>query len=121
MRHKTLLAILGFALASVAFNVSAQDRTYKISFDVSHNGKAVGSPTVAVREGTEGSMELSGADGYKITFIATAAGEGKTKVATTFTSPQGESSATLIVKDGQPASVSDGSYEFKFVVSPRSS
>ena len=53
--------------------------------------------------------------------IATDVGDGKTKVATTFTSSQGTSSPTVIVKDGHAALVSDGRYEFKILVKPQRS
>ena len=121
MFHKKLPAALGVALCLAASCASAQDKFYKLSFDVSHMGKAVGSPMVVVRQGVPGSMEVSGPNGYKMTFTATDAGDGKIKIATTFASSQGSSSPTVIVKDGQPASISDGRFEFKLVATQQSS
>ena len=121
MFRKNLLVVLGVVLSFAAFGASAQDKLFKLSFDVSHMGKAVGSPIVVVREGVPGSMEVSGPDGYKMTFTATEAGSGKIKIATTFSSAQGSSSPTVIVKDGQAGSISDGRFEFKFVATRQSS
>ena len=108
MRILSLLAAL-IATSSLAQAPAAEpEKLYTIAFDVSHMGQTIGAPVVVVREGTEGSMELPGPSGYKMTFIATDVGDGKTKVATTFTSNQGTSSPTVIVKDGHAASLGNG-------------
>ena len=121
MRILSLLAAL-IATSSLAQAPAAEpEKLYTIAFDVSHMGQTIGAPVVVVREGTEGSMELPGPSGYKMTFIATDVGDGKTKVATTFTSNQGTSSPTLIVKEGHAALVSDGRFEFKILVKPQRS
>ena len=121
MFRKNLSAALGVFLCLAASCASAQDQRFKLELDVSHMGKAIGSPTVIVREGVPGSVEVTGPNGYKITFIATDAGEGKIKIATTFASPEGSSSPTVIVKDGQSGSISDGRFEFNFVATRQSS
>ena len=116
MRLLSLLAAL-IATLSLAVGHAAEPKTvYTIGFDIKHMGQTVGAPIVVVREGTEGSIELPGPSGYKMTFIATDVGDGKTKVATTFTSNQGTSSPTLIVKEGHAALVSDGRFEFRIIV-----
>ena len=121
MRLLILLATLIATFSLATASATEPSRLYTISFDISHMGKAIGAPVVVVREGNEGSMELAGPSGYKMTFVATDAGDGKTKVATTFVSDQGTSSPTVIVKDGQAALVSDGRFEFKILVNPQRS
>ena len=121
MRVSSLLAALIATLSLAVGHAEEPEKLYTIAFDVSHKGQSIGAPIVVVREGTEGSMELAGPSGYKMTFIATDVGDGKTKVATTFTSSQGTSSPTVIVKDGHAALVSDGRYEFKILVKPQRS
>ena len=121
MRLLSLLAAL-IATLSIAVGHAAEPKTvYTIGFDIKHMGQTVGAPIVVVREGTEGSMELAGPSGYKMTFIATDAGDGKTKVVTTFASNHGTSSPTVIVKDGHAAFVSDGRFEFRILVRPQRS
>ncbi len=121
MRILSLLAALIATSILAVANPAEPQKLYTIAFDVSHMGKTIGAPIVVVREGTEGSMELAGPSGYKMTFIATDAGDGKTKVVTTFASNHGTSSPTVIVKDGHAAFVSDGRFEFRILVRPQRS
>ena len=121
MRVLSLLAALIATFSLAAAHAAEPEKLYTIAFDISHMGQTIGAPIVVVREATEGSMELAGPSGYKMTFIATDVGDGKTKVATTFTSNQGTSSPTVIVKDGHAALVSDGRFEFRIFVKPQRS
>ena len=121
MRVLSLLAALIATFSLAAAHAAEPEKLYTIAFDISHMGQTIGAPIVVVREATEGSMELAGPSGYKMTFIATDVGDGKTKVATTFTSNQGTSSPTVIVKDGHAAFVSDGRFEFRILVRPQRS
>ena len=121
MRVLSLLAALIATFSLAAAHAAEPEKLYTIAFDISHMGQTIGAPIVVVREGTEGSMELAGPSGYKMTFIATDAGDGKTKVVTTFASNHGTSSPTVIVKDGHAAFVSDGRFEFRILVRPQRS
>ena len=121
MRVLSLLAALIATFSLALAHAAKPEKLYTIAFDISHMGQTIGAPIVVVREGTEGSMELAGPSGYKMTFVATDVGDGKTKVATTFTSNQGTSSPTVIVKDGHAALVSDGRFEFRIFVKPQRS
>ena len=118
MRLLSLLAALIATSGLTVVHAAEPEKLYTIAFDVSHMGKTIGAPIVVVREGAEGSTELVGPSGYKMTFIATDVGNGKTKVVTTFASNQGTSSPTVIVKNGHAALVSDGRFEFRIFVKP---
>ena len=117
MFRKNLLAICAVGVCIVSFGASASEQQYKVSFDVSTKGSVVASPIVVVREGEQGSIEISGRDGYKLTFTASDAGDGKIRIAAHFASDRSTSTPVATVKDGQAGSLSDGRFEFKFVAS----
>lgn len=116
MIRKSTVA-LAAAISLFAGMVSASDQRFEIAFDISENGKPVGTPTVIVREGVAGSIAISGSDGYKLTFTASDAGDGRIKIDTTLETGGQSSSPAVIVEDGQAGVIHDGRYELAFVVS----
>ena len=121
MASRTAIISACVALGVISSAALASDHSYRLSFVISHQGEIVGSPAVVVKDGVPGSIEVSGADGYSLSFTTTDAGAGKIRIATQFTSPSGTSSPTIIVKDGQSGSLSDGNYEFKVVATRQGS
>jgi hypothetical protein len=112
--HKKLFLISCVALVpSSAFAASGADHLYKLAFSISQDGKPLASPVVVVHEGVPGSVEMSGPNGVKLDFTVTDAGDDKLRISTHVVSARGSSSPEMVVRQGHPASVSDGNIELQ--------
>ena len=112
--RKSSLALAAFALAA-SFNCLAAD-TYKVTANLSHNGKSFGAPVAVVKADTPASVEVSGQNGYKLSFIVTNLAKDEIKIATTLDSAYGTIAPVLVVRPGQPGTVSVGDLELTLTV-----
>jgi hypothetical protein len=114
-----LLALSVFFMFSLS--AAASDRVYRISIDISENGKNLTSPTIVVKEGNSAVIEDSEEYGYKISVTPTAARGGNILLSSVINiSGSDVSSPNILVKDGGETIFSYGNrsirltaYEFK--------
>ena len=103
-----LLLFASFAAkAAESFNVSAE---------LLHNGKSFGSPSAVVAGDTRATIEVTGPKGYKFSFTVTDSAPGKIKVAATVDSSHGSFAPVVVVRPGEPATVSVGDLGLKITV-----
>ena len=120
MPGKKLFVALSALLLTVSLQASAKDNLYKLAFHISQ-GKTEASPTIVVKEGSPGTVQVLGTDGYSLTATATDAGQGKIKVSLVYKSASSSSAPTLIVREGQEASLTQGETEIKLIATRRGS
>ncbi len=104
---KTALAFLAFALAATS-PTSFAAQLYRVSANLSHNGKLFGSPSLVVKEGADATVAVSGPNGYKLALSVTDAGKGQLKIVTHLDTAYGSIAPQMVVLAGQPATVSVG-------------
>lgn len=112
--------LLAIPLAAASFSVSAAD-AYSVSLHLFHKGKEFGAPSMVVKSGVQGSMEVSGPDGYKLKLTATDDGPNRMKVSTQLDSAHGAVSPEIIVRPGTQATVSIGDLKVALTASPHGS
>lgn len=104
IRNK-LLAVMTLGLASLE---AAACGSFKVSAQLSHQGKAFAAPSAVVKDGVPASIEVSGPNGYKLSLTVTDVAPDKIRVAATVDSSHGAMAPTLVVRPGQPATVTIG-------------
>jgi len=112
--RKISFALAAFAL-SASFGCVAAD-TYKVTANLSHNGKSFGEPAAVVRADALASVEVAGPDAYKLEFTVTDVAKDEIKVAATLDSSYGTIAPVVIVKPGQPATVTVGDLSLTLTV-----
>ena len=112
--RKSSIALAAFALFA-SFNCLAAD-TYRVTANLSHNGKSFGEPVAVVNADTPASVEVSGPNGYKLGFTVTDLAKDEIKVAATLDSPYGTISPVVVVRPGQPGTVTVGDLELTLTV-----
>jgi hypothetical protein len=80
-------------------------RSYKVSANLSHNGKLIGTPSVVVKEATDATIAVSGPDGYKLVLNVTDAGHGQLTIVAHLDTAYGSIAPSMVVLAGQPATV----------------
>ncbi|WP_158884547.1 hypothetical protein [Rhodanobacter sp. L36] len=103
------LVSAGLALAlcgNSPANFAAQ--LYKVSLDLSHNGKLFGSPSVVIKDGADATVAVSGPNGYKLALNVADGGKGQLKIVTHLDTAYGSIAPAMVVLAGQPATVSVG-------------
>ena len=107
------------AVAFTAFSASSlatAPGSFKVSATLSHSGKIFASPSAVVVAGQPASIEVSGADGYKISLTVTDVAVDKIQVVAQVNSAHGSMHPTVIVRPNQPATVSVGDLELRLSV-----
>ena len=118
-----MIQLMRFSLAVSAFlmfslNAAASDRVYRISIDISENGKTLTSPTIAVKEGNSAVIEDSEAYGYKLSITPTAAIDGNILLSSVINiSGADVSSPNILVKDGGETMFSYGNRSIRLTTS----
>ena len=107
MTHRKFAALSAVFAVLVASNCAAAD-LYKVSADLLHKGKSLGTPSAVVKSDTPASIEVSGPSAFKLSFTVTDLGPDQIKVATSVDSQHGAMAPTLVVHPGAPATVSVG-------------
>jgi hypothetical protein len=106
------LVLSAFAAASAA----ATPDTYEVSATLSHAGQSFAAPSAVVKADQRASIEVSGAEGYKLTLTVTDLAPDEIQVNASVDSPYGAMKPTLIVRPDQPASVSVGDLGLELTV-----
>ena len=119
-KNLSLLISVAFLALSACASTNPE-KLYRLAFSISQDGKPLASPEVVVREGVTGSVDMSGPNGIKLDFTVTDLGDNKLKISTHVVSARGSSSPTIIVRPGQPASISDGNVELQVTANPHGS
>lgn len=109
----TLATLSALAFSAVA---SASD-SYKVSATLSHAGETFASPTAIVRANEEARIEVSGDNGYELTFTVTDLAPDQIQVAANVTSEHGLMDPTVVVRPDTPATVSVGDLRLEITVS----
>ena len=112
--RKRLIALAAFALLA-SFNCLAAD-TYKVTANLSHDGKSFGDPIAVVYADTAATVEVSGPNGYKLGFTVTDLAKDEIKVAATLDSSYGTMAPVVVVRPGQPGTVAVGDLELTLTV-----
>lgn len=115
--RKVVLMLVSAAALAFPFGASAAG-IYKVSTTLSHKGKAFASPVVVLKEAVPGTIEVSGPDGYKLSVIVTAAGDGIVDVAAKVDSARGAMAPMVTVRLGQAADVAIGDLQLGLLVEP---
>ena len=113
-RRKVSLALAAFAL-SASFSCFAA-ATYKITANLLHNGESFGEPAIVVRADTLALMEVHGPDGYKLEFTVTQLVKDEIKVVAKLDSSYGTLAPVVVLKPGQPATVTVGDLSLTLTV-----
>ena len=114
VRPRSRLAVLVVLLLS-AFGTAASER-YSVSAELTHQGKAFAAPSMVVRQGEPATVEVSGANGYRLALTVRDSTAGKIEVAAAVESAHGAMAPTVVVKPGVPASVTVGDLGIKLTV-----
>jgi hypothetical protein len=116
MNMRTMFsAVPLFALSIVSFPAHAAG-LFAVSAELSHQGKAFGAPSAVVREGEPATVEVSGADGYRLGFTVRELAANEIEVVATVDSPHGRMAPTVVVRPGVPASIDVGEIGLKLTV-----
>ena len=102
---KSVLPCIAVILAAASSSAIAT-QAYKVTASLSHSGQVFGSPVVVVQSDTPADIAVTGADAYKLKLTVSPGGADKLKVAATLESQYGSISPVVVVRSGQPASVS---------------
>jgi len=113
-----IFAAVTFSVFSVS-SLAAASGLYKVSATLSHAGKTFAAPSVVVSAGQPASIEVSGADGYKITLTVTDVAVDKIQVVAQVNSAHGSMHPTVVVHPNQPATVSVGNLQLGLSASRR--
>ena len=114
--QRAFIAVLAFS-AFAASSFAIPPGLYEVSAKLSHAGKSFATPSATVRAGQPANIEVSGPDGYKLTFTVTDLAPDKIQVAASLDSSHGSMAPTVVVRPGQPASVSVGNLGLELTVS----
>jgi hypothetical protein len=106
-------------LIAVAASFAATAASYEVSARLLHDGKSFATPAAVIAAGQPASIEVSGADGYKLTLTVTGAGADGIKVVAELDSAYGSMAPTVTVHPDRPASVSVGRLGLELAVRPR--
>lgn len=102
---------------SASLSFAGPPGTYEVSAKLTHAGQPFAEPSAVVRANTPASIEVAGPNGYKLTLTVTDMAPDKIQVAADLDSPHGSMAPTVIVRPGQPASVSVGNLGLELTVS----
>ncbi|MGY0613483.1 hypothetical protein [Luteimonas sp. A501] len=103
-----IIAALAALVLPIGASFAAQPTTYEVSATLSHSGVPFASPALRVEPGVPASVEVVGPDGYTLSLTITEGDEGSVKVSTKLDSSHGSMDPTIIVRPGEPATVSVG-------------
>ena len=114
-RRKNFIALAGALAGLASFNCLAADQ-YKVSASLAFKDKPFATPSALVKSDTPASVEMAGPSGYKLSFTVTDLAPDQIKVATSLSSAHGALAPTVVVRPGQPATVSVGDLSLTLTV-----
>jgi len=111
-----ILAVLALS-ASATSGPASPPNSYAVSAKLTHAGQSFAEPSAIVLAGKPASIEVSGPDGYKLTLTVSDIAAREIQVVANLDSSHGSMAPTVIVRPGQPASVSIGDLGLELTVS----
>ena len=113
--RNTLAAVSFLALATLAPAVEAAGR-YAVSAQLSHQGEVFASPSAVVSEGEPATIEVAGADGYRLVLTVKEVDADRIEVAASLDSARGSMTPNVVVEPGATARVQAGDVGLALVV-----
>lgn len=92
---------------------------YAVAAELSHGGHVFAAPSAVVREGEPASVEVSGANPYKLELTVKELAAGQIEVVATVDTSHGSIAPTVVVRPGVPASVDAGGIGLELTVTRR--
>ena len=108
---------LGAALLLIAAPAFSTD-AWRVQTTLRHDAAVFAQPSLIVREGAPGIVDVAGDGGYRLQVSVTDAPDGAVRVATALQSAHGDVAPVLIVLPGEQAEVLIGSLGIGITVSP---
>lgn len=110
--HSRLIVIAALAglILSLGTSIAAQRTAYEVSATLMHSGAVFASPTLSVEAGVTGRVDVSGPNGYTLSLTISDTDQNAIKVETDLDSVHGSMAPTIVVRPGEPASVSVGEF-----------
>lgn len=91
--------------------------TYKVSTEITENGKTIGSPALVVKAGVPATVAITGDKGYRISVQVESKDDGTIDVTAHASTAQGEIASTLNGNLDTPMTVATGEMGLKVTVS----
>ena len=113
--QKSFIVMTAVLAVLASFNCAAADM-YKVSASLAYKDKPFAAPTAVVKNDTPANLETYGPSGYKLSFTVTDLAPDKIKVATSVESQHGALAPIIVVRPGQPATVSVGDLSLTLTV-----
>lgn len=89
---------------------------YSVSTRFSHDGTVFATPRLTVAAGREARIESLGKDGYAVMLVVTDASDGSVSLKTNLHTAFGDLRPSLVMREGQVASISNADVEIEFLV-----
>ena len=115
IREKALAAALAFCTLSSPL-VASPGAVYEVSAVLSHAGEPFAAPTATVKAGQPATLEVTGPNAHKITLKVTDLAQDKIQVAAAVASPHGSMAPTVVLRPGEPGTVSVGDLSLELTV-----
>lgn len=112
-RHALVLASL---LLPIATADAVDPATYDVSATLRHSGSVFAEPRLRLRPGVPARIEVAGPDGYSLGLQILETNPDALDVEARLDSMHGSMSPTLVVRPGQPASISIGELQLDITV-----
>lgn len=110
-------AILALALALPSTATTAmQADVYTVSARLTHAGQSFAEPSIVVFADKPASVESTGPDAYRITLTVSGSSADQIQVAADIDSTHGSMAPTIILRHGEPSSVSVGDLGLELTV-----
>ena len=117
MRYLKCSLVIFVVLAMFGIRNAFAENTYKVSAEITENGKTVGSPALVVKAGVVATVAVSGDKGYRMSVQVDSKDGGTVDVTAHASTAQGEIASTLNGKLDTPMTVATGEMGLKVTVS----
>lgn len=109
---KTLLSIV----LLVATTAHAGSDQYELAATLLHDGKTFAGPVLTLRNGEPATVEVTGPDAFKLAITATGIDAATVRIEADLESAHGSMQPVMVVRIGEPASVTVGTLGFEIEV-----
>ena len=96
----------------VSYTTFSNSPDFLVEMKIIDSGTEIGTPSMMIKEGAEGSLSISGENGFVVGLVVNSANEDKVHIIAEIESGQNAISPDLLVGIGQWASISVGALEF---------
>jgi hypothetical protein len=114
---RTLAIAFGITTLIMSAGLAAQDGAFDVSATLTHAGETFASPAVSLRADQPASVEVFGDGAFKLTLTVTDVAPNKIRVQANLDSEYGSMEPIVVVRPGEPASVSVGDLAMEVTVS----